>query len=92
MPRSLSRSHQEITHKPHVIYLRVIRLHLIHLHLIHLHLIHLDATPPTHLDRIRVMSAIRANKPGGPTMNRTCSATKVARYAMRQDGGFYART
>ena len=79
---SLSRRHQEITHKPHVIHLR----------LIHLHLTHLDATPPSRIDRIRIMSAIRANKPRGPTMNRTCRATTAARYTMRQDGGFYART
>ncbi len=47
------------------------------------------------LSEIRVMSAIRANKPGeqarGPTMNRTCPANGAARYAMRQDGEFYAR-
>src|SRR5437764_742001 len=34
-------------------------------HLIHLHLVDLDAMPSTRLDRIRVMSAIRANKLGG---------------------------
>jgi len=44
------------------------------------------------LSEIRVMSAFRANKYADPAMNRTCSATKVARHALRQDGGFYART
>jgi hypothetical protein len=43
------------------------------------------------LNEIRVLSAIRANKPGGSTMNRTCPANRAARYAMRQDGEFYAR-